>query len=526
MRVTIGWSGAVLVALAAFVSPVQAQDTKQAKETPAEPQQVTTKVNGRVVDESGKPVEGALVAGRWHGGTIGGLTPYQPVKTSADGSFTTELTFYYGRPIVLANFDKERNRGGLVLVEPKAADASITIKLGPLVHVHGKFECKELAKPVGWTNTMLFAMPGRINFVNCQSQESQVDFWLPPGTYALTAYGSSDVARHKRDLTVEAGKPELDLGSIDLPASKIAKLKGKAAPTLLSTDARGVSKGTQISDFKGKWVVLEFWGYWCGPCVGGAIPRLTEIYDDHEDEREKFVVLSVHAPDTKTFAELDERVKPVVRDTWAGRMMPFPILMDADGKIQETFDVTHWPTSLLFDPDGKLVGEVQPDVLESKLRAIPLNVALARKLDRNANVYFDNPTLTEALAILKRSTRTELELDRDSLDSLSLSESTKVPLTLAGQISLRSAFDLLFTPLNLAAEIGPKGYVIKRKPAGESIAEATLSRMQETCGLRRPNGSSKNPGIAMTSTKRRLQRWRSSSSSRAWKTSSSTPTVG
>ena len=42
-------------------------------------------------------------------------------------------------------------------------------------------------------------------------------------------------------------------------------------------------------------------------------------------------------------------------------MMPFPILLDADSKIQQTFGVSHWPTTLLFDPEGKLVGEVQPD---------------------------------------------------------------------------------------------------------------------------------------------------------------------
>ena len=71
-------------------------------------------------------------------------------------------------------------------------------------------------------------------------------------------------------------------------------------------------------------------------------------WEDHEDERDKYVVLTVHAPDTKTFAELDERVKPVVRDTWAGRMIPFPILLDADSKIQQTFGVSHWPTTLLF----------------------------------------------------------------------------------------------------------------------------------------------------------------------------------
>ena len=165
----------------------------------------------------------------------------------------------------------------------------------------------------------------------------------------------------------------------------------------------------QIADYKGKWVALEFWGHWCGPCVAGAIPRMTEIYDDHPDERDKYVVLTVHAPDGKSFAEVDEKVKPIVRDIWGGRMMPFPILLDADGTIQKTFGVQHWPTTILFDPEGKLVGEVQPDELETKLKPIPLAVALPRQLDRNITVYFDNATLEEALANLKWATRREYE---------------------------------------------------------------------------------------------------------------------
>jgi len=240
----------------------------------------------------------------------------------------------------------------------------------------------------------------------------------------------------------------------------------------------------QIADYKGKWVALEFWGYWCGSCVVRAIPRMMEIYDDHEDERDKYVVLTVHSSDTKTFPDLDEKLKPVVRDTWAGRMMPFPILLDADGKIQRTFGVSYLPTTLLFDPQGKLVGEVQPDELESKLKKIPLAVTLPRKLDRSTSIYFNNHTLKEALVNLKFWTRAEYELDQDALKTLGLSETTKVPLTIHGLVSLRSALELLLDPLDLTATIGPDGYVITRKKKADSSAPAALSKMQETCAAR------------------------------------------
>ena len=485
MEKTIRGCRAVLIALAVLAAPASAQEKDKVKQATAEPQSVSRKVRGVVLDETGKPVAGAVLSRLWYTAKDRKLTPYEPVKTAADGSFTIDLTFYYGRPYALATIDAERKRGGLTVVEPKSAGEPVTIKVGPLVHFHANYECKELGKPVGWTNTILFAMPSRVNFSDFQSDAARFEFWLPPGKYQIQGYGSSDVAQHKREVTLEAGKPDVDLGAIDLAASKIAKLKGKDAPILLSTDARGVKKNAQIADYHGKWVVLEFWGYWCGPCVGRALPQLMDIYDDHEDERDKYVILTVHSPDTKSFFMLYEKVKSVVSKTWAGRMIPFPILLDGDGKIQETFGVSHWPTTLLFDPEGKLVGEVQPAEVEAKLNKVPLEVMLPRKLDRQAAVSFDNNTLKEAFANLKMWTHADYELDKKAVSSLGVRESTKVPLTFGGRVSLRSALALLLDPLDLTAVIGPSGYVITRKPVSiGSTNEPVLSKLQQTCGAR------------------------------------------
>jgi thiol-disulfide isomerase/thioredoxin len=479
MKTAVLKGHAALIIFGVLAAQARAQEQDKAKEAPAQPQSVSRRIRGVVVDEAGKPVSGAVLSRLWFTSRDQPLKPFEPVKTAADGSFAIDLTFFYGRPYALGTLDIDRKRGGIILVEAASADELVTVKVGPLIQLHGKYECKELGKPVGWTNTILFAMAGRINFSDCQSTSSQFEFWLPPGTYQIQGYGSSDVAKHKREITLDAGKPDVDLGAIDLAASKIAKLKGKAAPTLLSTDARGVRKGAQISDYQGKWVVLEFWGYWCGPCVGRALPQLMEIYDDHEDERDKYVVLTVHSPDTKDFFMLDEKAKSVVRDTWAGRKLPFPILLDGDGKIQETFDVNHWPTTLLFDPEGKLVGEVQPEALEAKLKKVPLETLLPRKLDRQTIFSCDNSTLKDAFAYLKMMTHVDFELDK-KVSLPGVSESTTVPLSFTGRVSLRSALELLLDPLDLTAVVGPNGYVITPRPSSDSGNEPGPTKIQET----------------------------------------------
>jgi thiol-disulfide isomerase/thioredoxin len=36
-------------------------------------------------------------------------------------------------------------------------------------------------------------------------------------------------------------------------------------------------KDVRPSDFKGKWVVIDFWGFWCDPCVGRGLPHWTDF---------------------------------------------------------------------------------------------------------------------------------------------------------------------------------------------------------------------------------------------------------
>jgi len=238
--------GVILVTLGTLGTSTWGQD--KTKETPAEPQQISKKIRGRVVDEAGKPIAGITLSSHWIRSEDKSLHPYETVaKTDEHGDFGAEITLYYGRSSSLLALDSDHKRGALVNIGPKTPDEPLTIKLATLVHLHGSYTCKDLGKPVGWTNTMLFSMPERWRISEYSTKQSEFSVLLPPGRYLLQGYGGSDVERIKRELTLEAGKPDVDLGAIDLAACKIAKLKGKVAPSLLATDARGVSKNVQIA---------------------------------------------------------------------------------------------------------------------------------------------------------------------------------------------------------------------------------------------------------------------------------------
>jgi hypothetical protein len=219
--------------------------------------QEETKVTGRVVDAAGKPVAGAEISWYWNI-QDGKMNAYKGATTKEDGRFTVAVAFY-GRSQGLLALDKERKTGGLLVLDEKAAARPVEIKLGPLVHVHGKFGCKELDKPLKWT--MVYMMSGTSRFLGCSSEQASFSFHLPPGTYKFWGYGT-DIQDLKKGITLSADKPDFDMGTLDMAATIIARHKGKEPPAWHVTDARGVKKDVKLSDFKGKWVLLEFWGYW------------------------------------------------------------------------------------------------------------------------------------------------------------------------------------------------------------------------------------------------------------------------
>jgi hypothetical protein len=84
---------------------------------------------------------------------------------------------------------------------------------------------------------------------------------LPPGDYQLS-YRAPDCIAAKGSASVTAGATELDLGTTDLEPTMLSQLSGKAPPEWSVSDARGVSRSVKLADYRGKWVLLEFWGFW------------------------------------------------------------------------------------------------------------------------------------------------------------------------------------------------------------------------------------------------------------------------
>lgn len=119
-------------------------------------------------------------------------------------------------------------------------------------------------------------------------------------------------------------------------------------------------KSIHLSDYKGKWVIINLWATWCPPCLV-EIPDLVMFQEAHKGKDAVVLGVNYEANDpqkVKNFAESQMINYPVVR--FKGKV---------DGRTTPFGDLKGLPTTYMVTPEGKLVaarvGMVDQKMLET-----------------------------------------------------------------------------------------------------------------------------------------------------------------
>jgi thiol-disulfide isomerase/thioredoxin len=107
------------------------------------------------------------------------------------------------------------------------------------------------------------------------------------------------------------------------------------------TDTTG--KQHQLADYRGKWVLVNYWVTWCPPCLE-EMPDLIALYDERKDK--DLMVLGV-ALEYKNPQEVTNYVDDM--------LVSYPIILGNDSVTAQIGPADVLPTTYIFDPEGMLV---------------------------------------------------------------------------------------------------------------------------------------------------------------------------
>jgi thiol-disulfide isomerase/thioredoxin len=123
------------------------------------------------------------------------------------------------------------------------------------------------------------------------------------------------------------------------------------------TDLDG--KEVRLSDFKGKWVLVNFWAPWC-PLCWVEVPTLNEL-----NKRKDFVVVGIgldYGPDVNIVKDAASRHGLEFHAIVAGGARRNP-----DSPFRQVGPVDFYPTSYVYDPNGEIVMFIPGQVRKNKV---------------------------------------------------------------------------------------------------------------------------------------------------------------
>jgi peroxiredoxin len=117
----------------------------------------------------------------------------------------------------------------------------------------------------------------------------------------------------------------------------------------------------KLSEFKGKPVLINFWGTFCPPCKE-EMPALQHQYDKWKQQGVTFLEVNLDTNKITVQSFLDQY------------KLNLPVLLDSKEVVRKDYGVLEYPTTFFIDKDGKIafkkIGQMQESYIEETLKAL------------------------------------------------------------------------------------------------------------------------------------------------------------
>ncbi|WP_030416181.1 TlpA family protein disulfide reductase [Streptomyces sp. NRRL S-1448] len=141
----------------------------------------------------------------------------------------------------------------------------------------------------------------------------------------------------------------------------VKKADRQPAPDLSGETTTG--KQLDVADYKGKVVILNVWGSWCGPCIAEA-PNFAKVAKETEGKGVQFLGINTRDSQKSQATSFEEEHK-----------VPYPSLFDPTGRLMLRFpkgslNPQSIPSTIAIDRHGKIAARSIGPLTEDELRSM------------------------------------------------------------------------------------------------------------------------------------------------------------